>query len=177
MSPLWVLLIILVYGVKDLPDEPQFPHVVKFYAPWCPHCKKFKITYENLEDSFSSTKLQFFEADCDKKVKVCADHGIKKYPTVKVYLKKNKSLEYKSGGLDKSSVEKWLSTIVEKNNLTGAKSENLSPMEDVLNEIWNTYEALMGTHRVYVIIAVYALGLVHGLAAGLVCFGLCSCCL
>lgn len=59
---------------------------IKFYAPWCGHCKALAPDWETLTHEFegSSTKL-VAEVDCtaDDAQSLCNDHGIEGFPTLK----------------------------------------------------------------------------------------------
>ncbi len=59
---------------------------IKFYAPWCGHCKKLAPDWSKLTKAYegSSTGL-VAEVDCTtaQGKGLCADYGVKGYPTLK----------------------------------------------------------------------------------------------
>eukprot|EP00727_Mastigamoeba_balamuthi_P013130 m51a1_g844 putative Protein disulfide-isomerase (306) ;mRNA; r:769679-770789 len=59
--------------------------LVKFYAPWCGHCKKLAPTWEELAARAHGTQLHVAEVDCTASKTVCKDHGVRGYPTVKLF--------------------------------------------------------------------------------------------
>ena len=61
------------------------PLVVKFYAPWCGHCRHFKKTWEGVGASFSSTPVTVGAVSCDVYNEVCSKQGVHGYPTVRAY--------------------------------------------------------------------------------------------
>jgi len=60
--------------------------LLKFYAPWCGHCKKLTPTL-NLMAPYLSGKLAIGKIDCtDTSARpICDAHSIKGYPTLKIY--------------------------------------------------------------------------------------------
>lgn len=65
--------------------------LLKFYAPWCGHCKKLAPTWEVLaEDLYSSVKVA--SIDCTVNTKICDRVDVKGYPTLKGYDPSTKTL-------------------------------------------------------------------------------------
>eukprot|EP00924_Labyrinthula_sp_SR-Ha-C_P014850 snap_masked-scaffold_9-processed-gene-0.9-mRNA-1 protein AED:0.35 eAED:0.36 QI:0/-1/0/1/-1/1/1/0/200 len=59
---------------------------VKFYAPWCGHCKKLAPTWKTLaEDLDGSSKAQIAKLDCTAHQSVCTKYGVTGYPTLKYF--------------------------------------------------------------------------------------------
>lgn len=71
------------YLGKDSPSGPVF---VKYYAPWCGHCKKLAPTWKQLAEVLKN-KVNIVEVNCDvtdNKPK-CREQGIQGYPTLLFY--------------------------------------------------------------------------------------------
>uniref|UniRef100_T1JB49 Flavin-containing monooxygenase n=1 Tax=Strigamia maritima TaxID=126957 RepID=T1JB49_STRMM len=87
-----------------VPDEPPAPVVilnsdnfkttvesgltfVKFFAPWCGHCKRLAPTWEDLAKKLISQKVFVAEVDCskDKCKTLCQDQKVEGYPTLVLY--------------------------------------------------------------------------------------------
>ncbi len=58
---------------------------VKFFAPWCGHCKKMKPDWDKLMDNFKdSTTAAVADVDCTAEGKpLCEKYGVSGYPTLK----------------------------------------------------------------------------------------------
>jgi len=62
------------------------PILVKFYAPWCGHCKSLAPIWENLAAT-SKNIFNVAKLDCTKFGNICAKFGVDSYPTVKTFFK------------------------------------------------------------------------------------------
>mmetsp|Transcript_28207 Transcript_28207/g.62237 ORF Transcript_28207/g.62237 Transcript_28207/m.62237 type:complete len:215 (+) Transcript_28207:50-694(+) len=58
---------------------------VKFYAPWCGHCKQMKPDWEKLMEDYAGSKTAgVFEVDCTAGGQpLCDTHGVQGFPTIK----------------------------------------------------------------------------------------------
>lgn len=59
---------------------------IKFFAPWCGHCKKMKPDWDKLMDEFKGSATQLVaEVDCtsDGGKPLCESNGVRGYPTLK----------------------------------------------------------------------------------------------
>jgi len=68
-------------------DKPSF---VKFYAPWCGHCKKLKPTWDDLAEHFDTKDKSVLigDVDCTGTAQaLCSKYNIKGYPTLKSFWK------------------------------------------------------------------------------------------
>jgi len=61
-------------------DEPAT--LVKFYAPWCGHCKRIAEPYALAAERLES---RLGEVDCTRHAAVCTRFEVKGYPTVLVF--------------------------------------------------------------------------------------------
>merc|ERR1712137_650717 len=75
---------------------------VKFFAPWCGHCKKLKPAWDQLAEEFkSNANVAIVDVDCtkDESKSLCSKFGVKGYPTVKYFTDETDALgaDYKGG--------------------------------------------------------------------------------
>ncbi len=76
--------------VVNLDKDSFYPFVteneviVKFYAPWCGHCKKM-VGVWNDYGSNDELGYKVAQLDCTATQDICAAEGVRGYPTIKVY--------------------------------------------------------------------------------------------
>jgi len=64
---------------------------VKFYAPWCGHCKQLQPTWDSLANDLSG-RVKVGKVDCDKE-SICQEYQIQGFPTLK-FFKDGEVLDY-----------------------------------------------------------------------------------
>ena len=76
---------------------------VKFYAPWCGHCKKMAPAWVELaKDLADDDSVVIAEVDCTVESSLCGENGVKGYPTLKSF-KGGNEIEKYAGGRDLAS--------------------------------------------------------------------------
>lgn len=105
-------LVAAVNGVELTPDnwdEVTAGKTVflKFFAPWCGHCKKLKPDWDKLMDKFADSATQLVgDVDCTAEGKpLCDANGVRGYPTLK--WGDPSALEDYKGGRDYKTLEKF----------------------------------------------------------------------
>jgi len=66
--------------------------IVKYYAPWCGHCKTLAPVLDDLSAK-TDGKFKVAKVDCTVHRSVCSDFGVRGYPTIKL-IKDGKSYDY-----------------------------------------------------------------------------------
>eukprot|EP00591_Stephanopyxis_turris_P001463 CAMPEP_0195509004 /NCGR_PEP_ID=MMETSP0794_2-20130614/2060_1 /TAXON_ID=515487 /ORGANISM="Stephanopyxis turris, Strain CCMP 815" /LENGTH=699 /DNA_ID=CAMNT_0040636113 /DNA_START=114 /DNA_END=2210 /DNA_ORIENTATION=- len=61
--------------------------IVEFYAPWCPHCQRYKPHYIELASdimkrSYGDVPIAFFAVSCTVYQEICASYEVDGYPTI-----------------------------------------------------------------------------------------------
>jgi thioredoxin domain-containing protein 5 len=78
---------------------------VKFYAPWCGHCKKLAPTWDSL-DAAKLENVVVGKVDCTVAKAACTAEGVRGYPTLKFFKNGGEGEKY-AGGRDLESMKSW----------------------------------------------------------------------
>jgi thioredoxin domain-containing protein 5 len=66
--------------------------LIKFYAPWCGHCKKLAPTWDEL--AASNPDFIVAKVDCTTSQTTCGNQEIRGYPTVKAFIQGKESVQH-----------------------------------------------------------------------------------
>ena len=80
--------------------------VVDFYASWCPHCKAFRPTFEEVAAEYAGP-LRFFAADVEQCEEAAAECSIRSIPTVIIFHNGEK-VDTHIGGMTRPDLCSWL---------------------------------------------------------------------
>jgi protein disulfide isomerase family A protein 3 len=114
--------------------------LVKFYAPWCGHCKKIAPEFEKaatvLKDN--DPPIVLAEVDCTAEGKdVCSQHGVSGYPTLKAYKRGEKAFDYE-GPRDADGIVKHM------RSKAGPSSKELKTVADAVKFLENSEHSIIG---------------------------------
>jgi len=78
---------------------------IKFYAPWCGHCKKLAPTWKELGDAYAdNADINIAHVDCVADKSTCKAAEVKGYPTLKLY-HGGQTYDVYKGPRDKNSLQ------------------------------------------------------------------------
>ncbi|KAJ2964505.1 hypothetical protein NQZ79_g675 [Umbelopsis isabellina] len=86
---------------QEVQDHPERSWFIKFYAPWCGHCKTLAPIWVELANTLKG-KTNIAEVDCTLDEDICRDYGVTGFPTLK-YISKNSAVEFR-GARDHSTL-------------------------------------------------------------------------
>jgi len=114
--------------------------LVKYYAPWCGHCKKIAPEFEKaatvLKDNDPPVVLA--EVDCTAEGKdTCGQAGVSGYPTLKAYKRGEKAFDYE-GPRDADGIVKYMKSKA------GPSSKELKTVEEATKFLENSEHSIIG---------------------------------
>ncbi|KAI8333732.1 hypothetical protein BC941DRAFT_434319 [Chlamydoabsidia padenii] len=77
--------VVLTKEYLDLIGDGSSPWFVKFYAPWCGHCKKLAPVWDTFADVLASTPINLAEVNCETDRDLCSSQKVAGLPTLKFY--------------------------------------------------------------------------------------------
>ena len=115
---------------------------VKFYAPWCGHCKKLAPIWESLAEHVSDTENELSDfliakVDCTQNKDVCKRFGVKGYPTLKL-LANRQVYDYKGG----RTLDKLLDFLRSSPDFGGLPGSPVPSPPSWFEEFMNSYPPL-----------------------------------
>jgi len=104
-------------AVVTLTDETFDSHVkahpktlVKFYAPWCGHCKKIAPEFEKAAAQLKSKGVSLAKVDATVETELGKKYAIKGYPTLLWFIDGGEPQEF-DGGRDADGIVDWVNMM------------------------------------------------------------------
>eukprot|EP01065_Artemidia_motanka_P023178 TRINITY_DN2760_c0_g2_i1.p1 TRINITY_DN2760_c0_g2~~TRINITY_DN2760_c0_g2_i1.p1 ORF type:complete len:277 (+),score=107.17 TRINITY_DN2760_c0_g2_i1:64-831(+) len=99
------------YNWNEVVDSTERDVFVKFYAPWCGHCKSMAPEWVSLAESNKGvTDLLIAEVNADEHKHLARHHDIQGFPTLKWYSKSNKKGETYQGARAAAAMQDFIDT-------------------------------------------------------------------
>jgi len=122
---------------------------VKFYAPWCGHCKAMKPAWDELMEEYASSDAVIIaDVDCTGTGKpICDKAGVQGFPTVKFGDPSN--LEDYKGGRDADALKKFAENLKPPCNVATLENCEDAQKEVIATLMLNSEEELAGKVTYY----------------------------
>jgi len=89
------------------------PLAVKFFAPWCGHCKRLAPTWVEFAEANPDSPFVVAEVDCTAQKELCNKYEVHGYPTIKYLVKGETPVEF-HGARTKEALQKWADGLAKK---------------------------------------------------------------
>uniref|UniRef100_H3CG96 Protein disulfide-isomerase n=1 Tax=Tetraodon nigroviridis TaxID=99883 RepID=H3CG96_TETNG len=110
--------------------------LVKFYAPWCGHCKKLAPAFQKAASRLKGT-VSAGEVDCTASTETCSRFGVSGYPTLKIFRSGKDSAPY-DGPRSADGIYEYMK------RQTGPDSLHLRTDEDLQSFVSNYDASIIG---------------------------------
>ncbi|CAI9539401.1 unnamed protein product [Staurois parvus] len=102
-------------------------HFIKFFAPWCGHCKSLAPAWEQLASSYQeSSTVKVAKVDCTQHNDLCSDNQVRGYPTL-IWFRNGEKVDQYKGKRDLDSLKEYVETQMK---TTDNKEADVPAQED-----------------------------------------------
>lgn len=133
---------------------------LKFYAPWCGHCKRLAPIYDDVATQLKG-KVNVGKIDCTIEKALCSQYGIKGYPTV--YYLRDAELRQYPGTRTVEGFKKYALEGEWKNTPAEPAPEPVSAWKAQLSAFIGQIEDLVSLNIWVIVAGCVALGIILGI--------------
>ncbi|KAF8632392.1 hypothetical protein AX17_004833 [Amanita inopinata Kibby_2008] len=126
----------------------QGPAFVKFFAPWCGHCKKLAPTWVQLAKKTQGGYATIAEVNCDEHGALCKRFEVQGYPTLIFFGANGARTDYNNG----RKLDQLVSFVEKASAPPLRRLRSTSELQDNVNELDVVYLLLMRSHPDQVIL-------------------------
>merc|ERR1712244_160992 len=139
---------------------------VKFYAPWCGHCKRLAPTWEEVATALKG-KVNIAKVDVTQNRALGKQFGVKGFPTLLLF-RRGKMVKY-SGARSKEALVEWAQTAEATEDLPGP----IPVTEKAISGLVKVLEDLIGVLNKFPVPAIILIvgGLLIGIMLGAIMCG------
>ncbi|CAD5115831.1 DgyrCDS4769 [Dimorphilus gyrociliatus] len=112
-------------------------HFVKFFAPWCPHCKNMVKDWEQLAGLYEDRSVSVAEVDCTQHQAICGSNEIKGYPTL-LFFSNGRMVEKYSGARNIDAFKEFVAKTTNSEIKASESQEETVPAEVTNVKVYTT---------------------------------------
>eukprot|EP00828_Plagiopyla_frontata_P043779 TRINITY_DN695_c0_g1_i6.p1 TRINITY_DN695_c0_g1~~TRINITY_DN695_c0_g1_i6.p1 ORF type:complete len:185 (-),score=47.22 TRINITY_DN695_c0_g1_i6:69-623(-) len=113
--------------------KSEKPFFIKFFAPWCGHCKRMHPDWVNLASEVKDI-VTIAQVDCTVHKNICSKFGVRGYPTLKFLPEGEKAVEKAIDYRQARTVDAWKAFIMENIKVEEEVKEEEVKEEEVKEE-------------------------------------------
>ena len=114
---------------------------VKFYAPWCGHCRRLEPTWNELAEKIGG-KVNIAKINVDESPSTAERFNIKGFPTL-IFLRRGKFYKYTSSDRTLETLERFTSETYKEAEEQGEVPRELTTLDYAVKVFWKFYDEMI----------------------------------